>query len=133
MYSKAETMIIRIIFYTLSFHLQDSGLLLRKPWVRESDTKGKAVAFILIAGGLPQLILGSCLGFIIGGFGTTRVVLVVAFLGECFATISALFLTTKPASHDHQWCWKPLVKCFQFLIHREARDNHDTFELLHQS
>ena len=118
---------------SLSFHLQDSGLLLRKPWVRESDTKGKAVAFLLIAGGLPQLILGSCLGFIISAFGT-RVVLVVALLGECFATISALFLTTKPTSRDRQWCsWKPLVKCFLFLIHREARDKHESFELLHQS
>ena len=121
-----------IILY-ICIYMQDSGLLLRKPWVRESDTKGKAVAFILIAGGLPQLILGSCLGFIISAFGTTRVVLVVALLGECFATVSALFLATKPTSHDRQWCWKPLVKCFQFLIHREARDNHDTFELLHQS
>ena len=107
-------------------HLQDAGLLLRKPWLRESDTKGKAVAFIMIGIALPQLILGSSLGFIISAFGTTRIVLVVALLGECVATISALFLTTKPTSHDHQWCsWKPLVKCFRRLIHREARDrNH---------
>ena len=105
------------IVITLS-HLQDAGLLLRKPWPCESDTKGKAVAFIMVGIALPQLILGSCLGFIISAFGTTRVVLVVAFLGECFATISALFLTTKPALHDHQWCsWKPLAKCFRRLIH----------------
>lgn len=100
-------------------HLQDAGLLLRKPWLRESDTKGKAVAFIMIGMALSQLILGSCLGFIISALGSTRIVLVVSLLGECFATISALFLTTKPASHDCQWCsLKPLVKCFRRLIHR---------------
>ena len=106
--------------------MQDSGLLIRKPWLRESDTKGKAVAFLLTAGGVPQLILGLSMGFIISAFGTTRVILVVALIGECFATISALFLTTKPASRDHQWCsWKPLVNCFRHLIHREAQDkNH---------
>ena len=106
--------------------MQDSGLLLRKPWLRESDTKGKAVAFILMGVSLSQLVLGLSMGFIISAFGTTRIVLVVALLGECFATVSALFLTTKPASCDHQWCsWKPLVKCFRRLIHHETQDkNH---------
>ena len=114
--------------------MQDSGLLLRKPWLRESDTKGKAVAFILIAGGVPQLILGSCLGFIISAFGTTRVVLVVALIGECFAAISSMFLTTKPASCDYQWCsWKPLVRCFRCLIHQQAQDEHESLELLDQA
>ena len=107
------------------------GLLLRKPWLRESDTKGKAVAFILIASGVPQLILGPCLGFIISMFGTTRVVLVVALIGECFATISALFLITKPTSRDYQWCsWNPLVKCF---IHQQAQDENESLELLDQA
>ena len=104
-------------------HLQDAGLLLRKPWLRESDTKGKAVAFIMIGMALSQLILGSSLGFIISALGSTRVVLAVALIGECFAAISALFLTTKPASHDCQWCsLKPLVKCFRRLIHRGGLD-----------
>ena len=99
-------------------HLQDAGLLLRKPWLRESDTKGKAVAFIQIGSTLSQLILGSSLGFIISALGSTRVVLVVALLGECFAAITSMFLTTEPASRDQQWCtWKPLVKCFRRLIH----------------
>ena len=84
------------IVITLS-HLQDAGLLLRKPWPRESDTKGKAVAFIMVGIALPQLILGSCLGFIISAFGTTRVVLVVAFLGECFATLVHCF--SPPSLH----------------------------------
>ena len=111
----AELMIVQLILFvnTLSFQMQDSGLLLRKPWLRESDTKGKAVAFILIAGGLSQLVLGLSMGFIISAFGTTRVVLVVALIGECFAAISSMFLTTKPASRGCQWCsWKSLVKCF---------------------
>ena len=99
------------------------GLLLRKPWLRESDTKGKAVAFILIASSLSQLVLGLSMGFIISAFDTTRVVMVVTLIGECFATISALFLITKPTSHDYQWCsWKQLVKCFWHLIHHEAQD-----------
>ena len=132
----AELMIVQIILFvnTLSFQMQDSGFLLCKPWLRESDTKGKAVAFILIAGGLSQLVLGLSMGFIISVFGTTRVVLVVALIGECFATISALFLTTKPASRGCQWCsWKPLVKCFQCLIHHEAQDEHESLELLDQT
>ena len=84
----------------------------------ESDTMGKAVAFIAVGVALSQLIVGSSLGFIISAYGSTRIVLVVALLGECFATTCAMFVTTKPTSHDCRWgSWQSLVKCLQHRTH----------------
>ena len=100
---------------SVTFKFQSSGRLLRKPWPNASDTKGKAVAFILIAMASPQLILGSSMGSIISAFGSARIVVVVAFLGQCFATLSSMFITIKPASQDHRWT--QLVKCLKCLKH----------------
>ena len=119
-----------IVATCLSVHhiSQSSGLLLRKPWPNASDTKGKAVAFIMIAMATPQLIVGSCMGSLISAYGSARITMVVAFLGQCFATLSTMFITTKPESRGRRKCsWTQLVK--RLKHYRQVRDKNEVSEL----
>ncbi len=53
---------------------------------------GKAVAFLVMAMFVAQLLLATTLGFIIEAYGNSYVVIVVSFIGECVAGLSLFFV-----------------------------------------
>ena len=70
-------------------------MLLKRTWPNESETKGKAVSFLMMAMLAAQFILAVGMGTLIQIVGSSRVIMSVAFLGECLAGVSAFFVTMK--------------------------------------
>ena len=93
---------VTILLYDGGSHLtngslisQDTGKLLKKPWLHEGNTTGKAVSLFGSAMMLAQVVVGLFMGTLIDVFGTPRVVIVAAFIGVSLAGLSALFVRTK--------------------------------------
>jgi len=75
--------------------MQESGILLSKPWTDESDTKGKAVSLLGTSVCLAQLCVALLVGPLINMSGTLNVVMVATCVGVVLATVSCCNVVTK--------------------------------------
>ena len=104
--------------------IQESGILLSKPWTDESDTKGKAVSFLGTSVCLAQLCVALFMGPLINTFGTLNVVMVAAAVGVVLAMISCCYVVTKDVPRGAPLPNVP-TRMFSFFTSR-LRLNHES-------
>ena len=106
------------------FHfLQESGILLSRPWTEEEDIVGRAVSFFEIGGYLAQLLVALCMGPLIKVFATINTVMVVSFVGMVLATICCWNVVTEESSQPTS---KHSVVVSQFLRFLQGSNNIDS-------
>lgn len=81
------------ILYPVSIALQESGVLLSRPWPEDSDTTGKAVSLLCMQMFFGQFVVATSMGFLIQYSGTHQVTLLFSCGASCLAAITALHVT----------------------------------------
>lgn len=112
------------VYISPCFHfLQESGILLSRPWTEEEDIVGRAVSFFEIGGYLAQLLVALCMGPLINMFATINTVMVVSFVGMVLATICCWNVVTEESS---QRTSKHSVVVSQFLRFLQGSNDIDS-------